>query len=114
MEQAVTTAPLQVAQEIDQLFYQRTRICLWLGAVFFSFFSLLDFVHAREFFPLFLGYRLCFVFILIALLQLLRLQEFKHHCRKVMFGAILLGTLVISLMTVQLGVSARAIMWAFS
>nr|WP_320010489.1 HD domain-containing phosphohydrolase [uncultured Desulfobulbus sp.] len=103
MDQALTTAPLEVAQEIDQLFYQRTRICLWLGAVFFSFFSLLDYVHARDVFPLFLGYRLSFVFVLIGLLQLLRFPELQRHCRKIMFGSMLLGTLVISLMTVKLG-----------
>ncbi|MDD2464002.1 MAG: PAS domain S-box protein [Desulfobulbus sp.] len=92
-----------VEQELKDLFYQRTRICLWLGAVFFSFFALLDFVHARAFFSLFLAYRLSFVLILIGLLQLLRYPEVKRYSREVMFVAILLGTLVISLMTVKLG-----------
>ncbi|MGE4559569.1 MAG: HD domain-containing phosphohydrolase [Desulfobulbus sp.] len=92
-----------VDQELEDLFYQRTRICLWLGAIFFSFFSLLDYVHARPFFSLFLAYRLSFVLVLIGLLQLLRVPEMKRYCREVMFGAILLGTLVIALMTVKLG-----------
>jgi PAS domain S-box-containing protein len=92
-----------VEQELEELFYQRTRICLWLGAVFFSFFSLLDYVHARPYFSLFLAYRLSFVLVLIGLLQLLRSPELKRFSREVMFGSILLGTLIIALMTVKLG-----------
>ncbi|WP_448873081.1 HD domain-containing phosphohydrolase [Desulfobulbus propionicus] len=92
-----------VHHELEALFFQRTRICLWLGAIFFSFFSLLDYVHARPFFALFIAYRLTFVLILVALLQLLRLPELRHHAREIMFVAMLLGTLVIALMTVKLG-----------
>jgi PAS domain S-box-containing protein len=89
--------------EFEELFYQRTRICLWLGAVFFSFFALLDYVHARPFFPLFVAYRLSYVLTLLVLLQLLRLREFKHRCREMMYGALFLGSLVIALMAVKLG-----------
>ncbi len=92
-----------IHQEIDDLFYQRTRICLWLGAVFFSFFTLLDYVHARSFFSLFLAYRLSYVLVLIGLLQLLRTPGTRPFAREVMFGAMLMGTLVIALMTVKLG-----------
>ena len=92
-----------VEDEIEELFYQRTRICLWMGAVFFTCFALLDYVHARPFFTLFLTYRLSFVLVLIGLLLLLRAQGMKQLCREVMFGAMLLGALVIALMTVKLG-----------
>ena len=92
-----------IHQEIEELFAQRTRICLWLGAVFFSFFALLDYVHARPFFSLFLAYRLSYVLVVIGLLQLLRNPSVRPFTREVMFGAMLLGTLVISLMTVKLG-----------
>ncbi len=89
--------------ELEELFYQRTRICLWLGAVFFTFFALLDYVHARPQFTLFLAYRLSYVLVLIGLLQLLRSPELKGFSREIIFGAILLGTLIIALMTVKLG-----------
>lgn len=103
MTTATRPLPSPVAQELDDLFYQRTRICLWLGAVFFSFFTLLDYVHARPFFTLFLAYRLSFVFVLIGLLLLLNETHIKRISREVMFGAMLLGTLIIALMTVKLG-----------
>ncbi|MGD9947110.1 MAG: HD domain-containing phosphohydrolase [Desulfobulbus sp.] len=103
MTTATRTGYTPVKQELEELFYQRTRICLWMGAVFFSFFALLDYVHARPFFSLFLAYRLSFVLVLIVLLQLLRSPEVKHYSRTIMFGAILLGTLIIALMTVKLG-----------
>lgn len=92
-----------VEQEMEELFYQRTRICLWMGVVFFSFFSLLDFVHCRPFFSLFFFYRLSFVLILLGMLRLLKQPEVKRHTRPMMFAAMLLGALIISLMTVKLG-----------
>jgi len=90
-------------QEMEDLFYQRARICLWLGVVFFSFFSLLDFVHCRPQFPLFLLYRLSFVLMLLGILQLLKQPEIKRHTRPVMFASMLIGALIISLMTIKLG-----------
>ena len=92
-----------VEQEIEELFYQRTRICLWLGVVFFSFFSLLDLVHCRPLFPLFFLYRLSFVLILLAMLGLGRRPEVRPHTRSIMCAVMLLGALIISLMTVKLG-----------
>jgi PAS domain S-box-containing protein len=92
-----------VEQEMEELFYQRTRICLWMGVVFFSFFSLLDFVHCRPWFSLFFFYRLSFVLILLGMLRLLKQPEVKRHTRPMMFAAMLLGALIISLMTVKLG-----------
>ena len=92
-----------VEQEMEELFYQRTRICLWMGVVFFSFFSLLDFVHCRPWFSVFFFYRLSFVLILLGMLRLLKQPEVKRHTRPMMFAAMLLGALIISLMTVKLG-----------
>lgn len=91
------------AGELEELFYQRTRICLWLGIVFFSLFSLLDFICCRPQFPLFFLLRLCFVLLLLALSLLLTMPRFQQHARLVMYSAMLLGALTISLMTIQLG-----------
>jgi PAS domain S-box-containing protein len=103
----MTSAPEEVitrqAGELEELFYQRTRICLWLGIVFFSLFSLLDFICCRPHFPLFFFWRLCFVLLLFALILLLALPQVRRHTRMVMDSAMLLGALTISLMTVQLG-----------
>jgi PAS domain S-box-containing protein len=95
-------APSQ-AGELEELFHQRTRISLWLGIVFFSLFSLLDFICCRAHFTLFFFYRLCFVLLLFILSLLLAFPRFRHHTRAIMYGAMLFGTLTISLMTVQLG-----------
>jgi PAS domain S-box-containing protein len=92
-----------VEQETEELFYQRTRVCLWLGVVFFSFFSLLDLVHCRPLFPLFFLYRLSFVLILLVMLALIRRPEVRPHTRSAMGAVMLLGALIISLMTVKLG-----------
>ena len=52
----ITTAVQAVSPptlpELEELFYQRTRICLWLGAVFFTFFRPVG-LRARQgsFFP---------------------------------------------------------------
>lgn len=97
------TQAVPVHEEMEELFYQRTRICLWLGVVFFSLFALLDYVHARSFFPLFLFYRLSYVLIMLGLLAILHLPPIRRHTPAIMFAVMLLGTLVISLMTVKLG-----------
>lgn len=91
------------AGEIKELFYQRTRICLWMGAIFFSLFAILDFIYCRPFFGLFLFYRLSLVLLLLASLLLLRYPEVQRFTRAIMYANMLLGTLVISLMTIKLG-----------
>ena len=103
MDALSVTAPASLAGEIQNLFYQRTRICLWLGVVFFSLFSLLDFICCRPFFGLFFFYRLSFVVVLFGALGLLAHSEAKGHARAIMYAVMLLGALTISLMTVQLG-----------
>jgi len=92
-----------IFEETRLLFYQRTLICLWLGVVFFPLFSILDYAYCPEFFNRFLLYRLLYVIILFAFINLL-----KHHaCRKIapylMYLAMMLGALVISKMAAELG-----------
>ncbi len=91
------------ADEIRPLFYRRTIICLWLGIVFFSLFSILDFLCCRDYFHIFLIYRLVVISVLIISLYLLRFQPVARHAPVLMYGALLLGTLSISLMTMPLG-----------
>jgi hypothetical protein len=43
-------ASAEFADEIHQLFLQRTRLCLWMGTVFFLLFALLDFLCCRPWF----------------------------------------------------------------
>jgi len=103
MSRLAGTASTDFADEIHTLFWQRTHICLWLGVVFFSLFSLLDFVYCRPYFSLFFSYRLGFVVILVCLLLLLKYPAGKRHTRIVMGVAMLLGALTISLMTLRQG-----------
>ncbi len=90
-------------KELRELFYQRTRISLWLGVVFFSLFSILDYLYSREFYFLFLFYRLSLVLVLLLMLNLLRFSFFKRYVAAMMYVGMLLGTLTISLMIVKLG-----------
>ncbi|WP_310600067.1 HD domain-containing phosphohydrolase [Desulfobulbus sp.] len=103
MELPATSAPADCSQELHALFLQRTDVCLWLGIVFFSVFSILDYFQSRQFFELFLAYRLCYICFLGALLLFLRTATGTRHARGVMFVAMLCGTLAISLMIVEQG-----------
>lgn len=103
MGAAVEPSPVIQAGEMHDLFYQRTRICLWLGVVFFSLFALLDFMYCRPYFGLFFSYRLVSVLFFLCGLQFLNYPEVKPHARSIMYASMLVGALAISLMTVQLG-----------
>ncbi len=103
MDAAVQSLPATVADEIQDLLYQRTRICLWLGIVFFTLFTLLDFICCRPFFGLFLCYRLSFVLFLFCALGFLKYPEAKRYTRSIMYLAMLFGALTISMMTIELG-----------
>lgn len=103
MPRFADTASAEFADEIHTLFVLRTRICLWLGVVFFSLFSLLDFIYCRPFFSLFFSYRLSFVVVLVCFLLLLKYPAVRLHTRGIMFAAMLFGTLTISLMTLKQG-----------
>lgn len=91
------------ATEIAAIYFQRTRICLWLGVVFFSLFSLLDFIACRPYFPLFASYRLIYVLLLLLSLLLINSPILRPCTRWFMDGALILGAGVIALMTVHLG-----------
>ena len=90
-------------EELRELFFQRTRVSLWMGVVFFLLFSLLDFIYCRPFFGLFFFYRLAYVVCLLFCLQLLTRPSMRPYTQALMFAAMLLGALTISLMTVKLG-----------
>lgn len=97
------TASAEFTDDIHALFVLRTHICLWLGVVFFSLFALLDFIYCRPFFSLFFSYRLSFVVVLVCFLLLLKYPAIRRHTRIIMFAAMLLGSLAISLMTLKQG-----------
>ncbi len=90
-------------EELAALFYQRTLICLWMGVAFFLLFSLLDLIYCRPFFGLFLAYRLAFAACLLLALWLLHRPSLQRYTQAIMFAAMLLGALTISLMVVKLG-----------
>lgn len=89
--------------DIRELFYQRTLICLWLGVVFFTLFAFLDFVCCRSNFSLFIIYRIVYVVILIAFINLLTNFSSREYAPYLLYAAMVLGGFVISLMTVRLG-----------
>lgn len=89
--------------ELNLLFYQRSLICLWLGVIFFTLFSLLDYICYPHHFALFGLYRFLFVLALLCILLLLQHPLGKRLVRPIMFAAMLLGSMTISLMTLKLG-----------
>ncbi len=103
MESNEATLSSDFRQETVKLFYQRTHLSLWLGVVFFTLFSLLDYVYCREFFIQFLIYRHVLVAILLIMILSLRLGFFKKYVHLLMYTAMLLGTFTISLMIIELG-----------
>ncbi len=103
MAVSVSADPAGFARELHTLFLQRTRVSLWLGMVFFLFFSLLDLAVCREYFVLFFLFRLGFVLLLLAILHLLRLPGTARYVRHLVFLALLLGSGAISLMATRLG-----------
>lgn len=93
----------EFTEDIRMLFYRRTIICLWLGIIFFSLFSLLDYICYRQFFSLFLQYRVMVVIALITALLLLRIEVVQRMTPLLMYLILLWGTFSIALMTVKLG-----------
>ncbi len=89
--------------DLNLLFYQRALFCLWLCAIFFSFFSLLDYICYPEHFYRFGLYRLAFVLTLLFMVAFIRLPVGRRHVRLVIYVGMLLGSMTISLMTVELG-----------
>ena len=92
-----------IQKELDDLFYQRTRFTLWMGATFVPFFALLDYLLVPAFFWLFFSWRIGFALLILVLLHQLRRQAVRVYTWEIMFGAMLLCSLTITLMTVKLG-----------
>lgn len=92
-------------EDIDfkELFYQRTIICLWLAVVFFSLFSILDFVCCREDFGLFFMYRMVYVVTVVGFINVLSLPACKKYAPHLIYAAMVLGGFSISLMTARMG-----------
>lgn len=103
MDRLQDNTAYEFSDEFRHLFYRRTIICLWLGIVFFSLFSLLDFVCCRELFVLFLGYRLVVIASLFTSFGILRIKAARHLAPFLMFIVLMVGTFSISLMTLELG-----------
>ncbi|SHO49237.1 HD-GYP domain-containing protein [Desulfopila aestuarii] len=103
MSQVQQLSSPYIFEETRLLFYQRTLICLWLAVVFFPLFSILDYAYCNEYFSRFLLYRLIYVIILLAFINLLKQQTFKKLAPYLMYLAMVLGSLVISKMAVELG-----------
>lgn len=102
--QVANIAPLPAFKgDFKELFYQRTLICLWLAVVFFSIFAVLDFVCCRDHFGLFFMYRLVYVVTIVGFINILSLPAFKKYAPHLIYLAMILGGLAISLMTVHLG-----------
>ncbi|BHH82031.1 HD-GYP domain-containing protein [Desulforhopalus sp. 52FAK] len=89
--------------DLKELFYQRTLVCLWLAVVFFSIFSVLDFVCCRDHFGLFFMFRMVYVVTILGFINILSLPGCKKYAPHLIYGAMVLGGFSISLMTVHLG-----------
>ncbi|MFT5697482.1 MAG: PAS domain S-box-containing protein [Desulforhopalus sp.] len=89
--------------DFKELFYQRTLLCLWLAVVFFSIFSVLDFVCCRDHFGLFFMYRMIYVVTVLGFINVLSLPTCKKYAPHLIYAAMVLGGLAISLMIVGIG-----------
>jgi len=91
--------------ETEELFYRRVIMLHGLGIVFFLFFSLFDYFSSPDFFWIFLVYRIAFVALLLCFLYLLHRDKMGGHTVTFLFlvVSLLLGTLTLSVMTVELG-----------
>ena len=91
------------ADEMSDLFSRKTIPILWLGILFFLFFSFLDYVVYRPFFSIFLLYRLALSIGILVLLGVLHFKLFQRHTLFLMSMALVFASLTISMMVVHLG-----------
>lgn len=89
--------------DFKELLYQRTLICHWLAVLFFSIFSVLDFVCCREHFGLFFIYRMVFVVTVVGFINILSIPAFKKYGLYFIYVGMLLGGFFISLMAARMG-----------
>ncbi len=93
----------QYTAELGELFSRRAVLVFWLGILFYIFFAVLDYLVHREFFFLFLTYRLAFICFLLLCLGLLHFRPFRRYARQLMAVALVFASLTISLMILELG-----------
>ncbi len=91
------------AGELADLLAQKAIPILWLGILFFLFFSLLDYFVHRPFFTLFLSYRLTLAILVFVLLSLLHFRSFQHHALLLMGVALVAASFTISMMVIHIG-----------
>lgn len=89
--------------DFKELFYERTIICLWLAVVFFSIFTILDFVCCRDHFGLFFMYRIVYVVTIVGFINILSLPACKKYAPHLIYAAMVLGGFSISLMAARMG-----------
>lgn len=89
--------------DFKELFYQRTLLCLWLAVVFFSIFTILDFVCCRDHFGLFFIYRIVYVVTIVGFISILSLPACKKYAPHLIYAAMVLGGFSISLMAARMG-----------
>lgn len=87
----------------NELFHERTVICLWLAVVFFSIFAILDFVCCKEHFGLFFMYRMVYVVTVVGFINVLSLPAYEKYAPHLIYAAMVLGGFSISLMITQMG-----------
>lgn len=90
-------------QATKDLFRKRTFIFLWLGIIFFPLFSLLDYVVSKENWLLFLFYRFCISFLLIAFVVILHRKTSHAVSKFVLFSAYICGGFCITMMALKMG-----------
>ncbi|HHL32790.1 MAG TPA: PAS domain S-box protein [Desulfobulbaceae bacterium] len=89
--------------EQADLLAQKAVPILWLGILFFLFFSLLDYFVHRPFFPLFLSYRLTLAIFVLVLLSLLHFRSLQRHALLLMGTALVAASFTISMMVIHIG-----------
>ncbi|HHB77489.1 MAG TPA: HD domain-containing protein [Desulfobulbus sp.] len=89
--------------ELAELFAQKAIPILWLGILFFLFFSLLDYFVHRPLFPLFLSYRLTLSILVLVLLSLLHFRSLQRHALFLMGTALVAASFTISMMVIHIG-----------
>ncbi len=97
------TVGTSFADERADLFTRKAIPLLWLGILFFLFFSLLDYFVHRSFFTLFLSYRLTLAIFILVLLGLLHFRSLQRHALLLMGVALVAASFTISVMITYIG-----------
>jgi len=87
-----------------ELIHRRTFLILWIGIIIIPLLSILDYVVTRQYFTLFLFYRMTCSITFVFLLLLLHLQSGKSHAFHIAMSAYIIASSFFSLICVQMGV----------